>query len=226
MPPTQPRWRTFKDPWSSTTHFAGFWLALLAAAPLVSRAAGDGDLARTAGIAIYSASLVGLFLASSVYHFLDLGPRGNRWLRRLDHSAIFFLIAGTAVPTLSFVFEGSGRLLALGLVFGLAGVGAMLRVIWVDCAGWLSVALYLALTSVVIVAGRGIVPELSGGALAWLLGGGLAYGLGLVIYSIHWPNPWPGRFGHHEIWHLFVLIGAGAHYAFTWTLAGRSFPPL
>ena len=98
------RLRVFKDPWSSTTHFAGFWLALAAAALLVSRAA--GDLPRTTGMAIYGASLVALFLASSFYHFLDLGPRGNRWLKRLDHSAIFFLIAGTAVPTLLLVLAG------------------------------------------------------------------------------------------------------------------------
>ena len=220
---TQARWRTFKDPWSSTTHFAGFWLSLLASVALVARAAGDGP--RTAGMAIYSASLVALFFASSVYHFLDLGPRGNRWLRRLDHCAIYFLIAGTAVPTLLFLFDGSGRVLALGVVLGLAIAGAVLKVFWIDCPGWIEVALYLTLTAVVMVAGRGIVPELSDGALVWLLGGGVAYGVGLVIYSLHWPNPWPGRFGHHEIWHLFVLMGAGAHYAFTWTLAGRSFPP-
>ena len=106
------RLRVFKDPWSSTTHFAGFWLALGATGVLVARAA--GDLPRTTGVAIYGASLIGLFLASSFYHFLDLGPRGNRWLKRLDHSAIFFLIAGTAVPTLLLVMEGSGRLRGAG----------------------------------------------------------------------------------------------------------------
>ncbi|HEY8154940.1 MAG TPA: hemolysin III family protein [Myxococcota bacterium] len=217
------RVRVFKDPWSSTTHFAGFWLALAAAAALVSRAA--GDLPRTTGMAIYSASLVALFLASSFYHFLDLGPRGNRWLKRLDHSAIFFLIAGTAVPTLLLVSEGSGRLLVLAIVLGLAAAGALLKVFWIDCPDWLGMCLYLGLSGVVVATGHRIVPQLSGGALAWLVGGGLAYLLGALIYSRQWPDPWPGRFGHHEIWHLFVLAGAGAHYAFTWSLVGRSFPP-
>ncbi len=217
------RARVFKDPVSSSTHFAGFWLALAATALLVSRAAGDAP--RTTGMAIYGASLVSLFLASSFYHFLDLGPRGNRWLRRLDHSAIFFLIAGTAVPTLFLVQDGSGRLIALGLVLGLAAAGALLKVFWIDCPDWLGMCMYLGLSAVVVVSGRLIVPQLSAGALAWLVGGGLAYLLGAVIYARQWPDPWPGRFGHHEIWHLFVLMGAGAHYFFTYSLVGRSFPP-
>jgi len=217
------RLRVFKDPWSATTHFAGFWLALGAAALLVSRAV--GDLPRTTGMAIYGASLVGLFLASSFYHFLDLGPRGNRWLKRLDHSAIFFLIAGTAVPTLLLVLQGTGRLVVLALVLGLALAGAVLKVLWIDCPDWLGMGLYLGLSAVVVVPGHQIVPQLSGDALAWLVGGGAAYLLGALIYSREWPDPWPGRFGHHEIWHLFVLLGAGSHFAFTWSLVDRSFPP-
>lgn len=217
------RRRTFKDPVSSSTHFAGFWLALGASLLLVSRAAGDAP--RTAAMAIYGASLVGLFLASSFYHFLDLGPRGNRWLRRLDHSAIFFLIAGTAVPTLLLVQVGSARLLALGLVLGLAVAGALIKIVWIDCPDWLGMCLYLGLSAVVVVCGHLIVPQLSGGALAWLVGGGVAYLLGALIYARQWPDPWPGRFGHHEIWHLFVLLGAGAHFAFTYSLVGRAYPP-
>jgi len=168
---------------------------------------------------------VALFLASSFYHFLDLGPRGNRWLKRLDHSAIFFLIAGTAVPTLLLVLQGSGRLAVLALVLGLAVAGALLKVLWIDCPDWLGMCLYLGLSAVVVIPGRLILPQLSGDALACLVGGGVAYLLGALIYSREWPDPWPGRFGHHEIWHLFVLIGAGAHFAFTWSLVDRSFPP-
>lgn len=217
------RRRTFKDPVSSSTHFAGFWLALGASLLLVARAAGDAP--RTAGMAIYGISLVGLFLASSFYHFFDLGPRGNRWLRRLDHSAIFFLIAGTAVPTLLLVQVGGARLLALGLVLGLAAAGALIKIVWIDCPDWLGMCLYLGLSAVVVVSGHMIVPQLSGGALAWLVGGGVAYLLGAWIYARQWPDPWPGRFGHHEIWHLFVLLGAGAHFAFTYSLVGRAYPP-
>ena len=71
-----------------------------------------------------------------------------------------------------------------------------------------------------------MLPQLSSEAVVLLLGGGVAYTLGAVVYARHWPDPWPGRFGHHEVWHLFVLAGAGAHYAFTYSLLHLACPPL
>ena len=217
------RFRIFKDPVSSATHFLGFLLALVAATILVWHAAGDGP--KATGMAIYGGTLVALFLASSVYHFLDIGDRGNRWLRRLDHAAIFLLIAGTYVPPLVHLLDGTWRIAILSLVVGLAAAGAALKMIWIDCPGWLGLILYFGLSAVMVVPAHLILPQLSGGALAWLLGGGAAYTLGAVVYARAWPDPWPGRFGHHEIWHLFVLAGAGAHYAFTYTLVDLPYPP-
>jgi hemolysin III len=222
--PTEVRFRIFKDPVSSWTHFIGFWLALAAAAALVWRVADDGP--KVTGMAIYGGTLVTLFLASSLYHWLDIGERGNRWLRRLDHSAIFLLIAGTYVPPLLLLLDGTWRIAILSLVLGLASAGALLKMIWIDCPGWLGMALYFGLSAVVVVPAHKILPQLSGGALAWLVGGGVADTLGAVVYARAWPDPWLGRFGHHEIWHLFVLAGAGAHYAFTYTLVGLPYAPI
>jgi hemolysin III len=218
------RFRIFKDPISAWTHFLGFWLALLAAILLVWQAAGDGP--KAASMAVYGASLVGVFLASSLYHFLDLGERGNRWLRRFDHAAIFLLIGGTAVPALLHLLDGTWRIALLGVVAGLALAGALLKLIWIDCPDRLGLALYLGLSAVALVPAHRILPHLSGGALAWLVGGGVAYLLGAFVYARSWPDPWPDRFGHHEIWHLFVLAGAGAHYAFVRTLLPVTCPPL
>ena len=176
-------------------------------------------------MAVYGGTLVTLFLASSLYHWLDIGERGNRWLRRLDHSAIFLLIAGTYVPPLLHLLDGAWRIALLSVVLGLAVAGAVLKMIWIDCPRWLSLALYFGLSAVVIVPAHKILPQLSEGALAWLVGGGFAYTLGAVVYALRWPDPWPGRFGHHEIWHLFVLAGAGAHYAFAYSLVDLPYPP-
>ncbi len=221
--PIAVRVRTFKDPASAWTHFLGFLAALVAVAILVQRAGLEGP--KAAGMAIYGASLVGLFLASSLYHFFDIGERGNRWLRRIDHAAIFLLIGGTYVPVLLHLLDGTWRIALLATVVGLAVAGALVKLIWIDCPGWLGMILYLGLGWVVLVPAHRILPQLSAGALAWLVGGGVAYTLGAVVFSSRWPDPWPGRFGHHEVWHLFVLAGAGAHYVFTWSLLGRPYAP-
>lgn len=218
------RIRIFKDPVSSWTHFIGFWLALGAVAVLVWRVAGDGP--KSLAMAIYGATLVMLFLASSLYHWFDIGERGNRWLKRLDHAAIFLLIAGTYVPPLLLLLDGIWRIAILSLVLGLAVAGALLKMIWIDCPEWLSLTLYFGLSFIILIPAPLIFPQLSGGPLALLVGGGLAYTLGAVVYARGWPDPWPGRFGYHEIWHLFVLAGAAAHFAFTYSLVDRPYAPL
>ncbi len=218
------RFRIFKDPVSSWTHFIGFWLAVAATVALVFRVSDDGP--KATAMAIYGATLVALFLASSLYHWFDLGERGNRWLRRLDHSAIFLLIGGTYVPILVHLLDGTWRISILSLVVGFALAGALLKMLWIDCPRALGLALYFGLSFVVVVPAHKILPQLSGGALAWLLGGGAAYTLGALVYARAWPDPWPGRFGHHEIWHLFVMAGATAHYAFTYSLVDLPYPPL
>jgi hemolysin III len=217
------RVRIFKDPASSWSHFIGLWLALAATAALIWRVADDGP--KAIGMAVYGASLIMLFLASSLYHWFDLGVRGNRWLRRVDHAAIFLLIAGTIVPPLVLLLDGTWRTVMLSLVLGLALAGAIFKVIWIDSPKWIGLTLYFGLSAVVLIPAHKILPQLSGGALAWLLTGGLAYALGAFVYARAWPDPWPDHFGYHDIWHLFVLAGAAAHYAFIFTLVDLPYVP-
>ncbi len=222
--PPRLRVRIFKDPASAWTHFAGFLAALVAAAVLVQRAAHDRP--KEAGMAIYGGALVALFLASSLYHFFDIGERGNRWLRRLDHAAIFLLIGGTAVPLLLHLLDGTTRIVLLGVMGAFAIAGTLLKVFWIDSPSWIGMTLYFGMSFAALIPGHRMLPQLSGGEIALLAGGGLFYALGAVVYARRWPDPWPGRFGHHEVWHLFVLAGAAAHCAFNFTLLGVACPPL
>lgn len=222
--PPRLRVRIFKDPASAWTHFAGFLAALVAAAVLVQRAAHDRP--KEAGMAIYGGALVALFLASSLYHFFDIGERGNRWLRRLDHAAIFLLIGGTAVPLLLHLLDGTMRIVLLGVMGAFAIAGTLLKVFWIDSPSWVGMTLYFGMSFAALIPGQRMLPQLSAGEIALLAGGGLAYTLGAIVYARGWPDPWPGRFGHHEVWHLFVLAGAAAHYAFNFTLLGVPCPPL
>ncbi len=214
---------TLKDPISALTHFAGFLLAAIGLGFLVSLTADDGP--KQWVMAGYGSSLTALFLASATYHFFDLGERGNRWLQRIDHGAIFGLIAGTYAPALLHLLDGNWRIGMYAAVFGIATIGAVLKLLWIDCPQWLSLSLYLGLGWIAVIPARLIFPQLDGYQLSTLLVGGLAYTVGAVVFALERPNPWPRHFGHHEIWHLFVLAGAGAHYLFVLSFVNQDYPP-
>lgn len=212
-----------KEPWSALTHFAGVLLGIPGLVYLVLASAHDGP--KLTAMAIYGASLVLLFGASTAYHFFDLGERGNLWLQRLDHAAIYAFIAGSYVPPLMHLLDGAARITMLSVVGGLALIGAVFKVVWMDCPTWLSTGLYVALGWIALVPGPWMFPQLDGAALGWLVAGGVAYTVGAGVYASHWPDPVPDRFGHHEVWHLFVLAGAAAHFAFVAGLVGLPRPP-
>ena len=213
----------FKEPVSALTHFAGFVAALAGLGFLLFSSRENGP--KQAAVAIYGVSLAVLFLSSSVYHFLDLGERGNRWLRRLDHGAIFLLIAGTYVPALTLLLGGTWRVVMLSVVATLAVLGLAFKLAWVDCPGWISTSLYLAMGWLIVIPGYRMLPRLSAWPLSWLVLGGMAYTVGALVYLFEWPDPWPRKMGHHEIWHLFVLAGAFAHFVFVASLLDLPLPP-
>ena len=211
-----------KDPWSAVTHFAGFLAAVVGLVVLLAMSAGDP--AKLVGIGIYGSSLALLFAASSAFHFLDVGPRGNRWLRRLDHAAIFLLIAGSYVPPLLHLLEGAWRVGMLVAIGVLALLGVVLKLVWLESPTWLSLGAYLGMGWIVVVPAHLILPQLSWPQLGLLVSGGLVYTAGAVVYSTERPDPWPGVFGHHEVWHLFVLCGAALHWGFMASLLGVAVP--
>ena len=215
--------RYAKDPVSALTHFIGliFAIAGLISLCLLSK----HDPTKLAVMCTYGLTLIAVFLSSTCYHFFDLGSQGNRWLRRIDHGAIFLLIAGTYAPAVLHLTAGTGRIILLSLVALLALTGIIFKVIWVECPDRLSTILYLVFGWMCLVPGYWMFPQLSLGTMAWLSLGGLAYTGGAIIYVKERPDPWPGFFGHHEIWHICVLVGAGAHFMFTLSFVDFSYPP-
>ena len=205
--------RALREPVNALTHALGVPLALAGLLVLLLLSAGDPW--RTVSFAVYGASLVMLYTASTLLHALKLEGRGMRALRIFDHAAIFVLIAGSYTPitlvTLRAISPAWGWTL-FGLVWALALAGIAFKLFWIAAPRWLSTGLYLLLGWLALSAVVPLLRALSPAGLLWLAAGGLFYSVGAVIYARQRPDPLPGVFGYHELWHLFVLAGSACHF--------------
>jgi hemolysin III len=201
-----------KDPWSWLTHFGGFIAAIVGAVFLMVQTT-DVPL-KQATMALYGATLVLMFATSSTYHFLDLGVEGNRWLRRADHCAIFLLIAGSSLPAAVHLLDGGWRIVTITTLGVMATAGIIFKLLWLEAPRWVTISIYIGMAWGALVPGFRMFPQLDAESLTWLFGGGAAYTFGALIYATKRPDPFPGVFGFHEVWHVFVLVGAACHYFF------------
>ncbi|MBW6456273.1 MAG: hemolysin III family protein [Trueperaceae bacterium] len=211
--PRQPLGRWLREPVNTLTHGLGALLGVVGLVVLLVLS--EGEPWRTVAFSVYGASLIALYLASSVMHGAIAPARVIRRLRILDHAAIFLLIAGTYTPItlVALRSESPGWGWALfGTAWGFAALGIVFKLFWLDAPRWLSVAMYIAMGWMAMVGIVPMVQALPWGALTWLLIGGLFYSFGALIYALKRPDPWPKVFGYHEIWHLFVLAGSASHF--------------
>ena len=166
----------------------------------------------TVACAVYVAGLSGLLCTSALYHRVDWQPAARIWMRRLDHSMIFVLIAGTCTPFAVLVLSEPLRAIVLVGVWGGAAAGILFTLLWVDAPRWLTAVAYLALGWFAVIAFPQIWERAGAGAVALLVGGGLAYTAGAVVYARRWPDPRPTVFGYHEVFHVLVVVAALAHF--------------
>jgi hemolysin III len=193
-----------------STHKYAFFASLVAGAVLVIVAPTD-----KAGLAaaIYALSVSALFGTSALYHRITWKPSARRWMRRLDHSMIFVLIAGTYTPLTLLILEGTLARVVLLVVWAGALAGVVLKLVWIDAPKWLISGVYLALGWVGVVTIPQMLSRAGVGAVALVVIGGLLYTAGAVIYALRRPDPRPAVFGYHEIFHLLVIVAAATHYA-------------
>ena len=193
------------------THEYAFFVSLVLGAGLVLLA--DGAEA-TAAVAIYAVSLSALFGVSALYHVHQWErPAARRWMRRLDHTMIFFLIAGTVTPFALLVMDGPLGTALLIAVWAGALAGTIVELVWTDSPKSVSAVVYIAVGLIGAVGFPAILIE--AGIVAGLLiaAGGLLYTTGAVIYALGRPDPSPTVFGYHEIFHVLVIAAAAAHFA-------------
>src|SRR6266511_3971849 len=192
------------------SHQYAFFAAMAAGAALVVLA--RGAEARVA-VAVYALSLCAMFGASALYHRIDWPPRPRAWLRRLDHSMIYVLVAGTYTPFALLVLAPALGWAILGVVWAGALAGVVLSLAWIDKPRWLTSVLYVALGWVAVIALPQLWDRAGAVAVALLATGGVLYTLGAVVYARQRPDPAPRFFGYHEVFHVLVIAAAAAQFA-------------
>ncbi|NMB26246.1 MAG: hemolysin III family protein, partial [Firmicutes bacterium] len=160
--------------------------------------------------------LVLLYSASTIYHSLRVSERWTRILRKIDHSMIYVLIAGSYTPLCLIALQGAWRWGLIAGIWVLTTLGIVLKVLWLDAPRWLSTLLYLIMGWLAVVAFGPLARSITWTGVIWLLVGGILYSVGAVIYGTKWPKISSKVFGFHEIFHLFVLGGSAVHF---WVMA-------
>ena len=205
---------TLKDPGSAITHFIGMLMAIFAAVPLLIKAANHPDRVHLVSLGIFIGSMILLYAASTSYHSLNISPRINKILKKVDHMMISVMIAGSYTPVCLIVLKGRTGYTLCALVWGIAILGILVKAFWINCPKWFSSALYIGMGWLCVLAFTQIINSLSPSAFGWLLAGGLIYTVGGVIYALKLPlfNSRHKNFGSHEIFHLFVMGGSACHF--------------
>jgi hemolysin III len=202
-PPVKPTLRGVIHQWSAAAAF-GAGIILVAMAPTTRAAVAAG---------VYALSVCTLLTVSAVYHRPMWAPRPRAFMRRLDHASIFVLIAGTYTPMCRLGLpEAVGDRLLLWIWIA-AALGVLQSIFWVHAPKPVTAGLYLLVGWIVVPYFGAVRAALSPSQLALLIGGGVIYSLGAVIYAARRPNPVPGVFGYHEVFHAMTVLACGLHYA-------------
>ena len=201
--PGKPRLRGVSHQWAFVVSLA-CGAALIALAP-----SGRAVVAA----AIYAAAVSALLGTSTLYHRIDWRPAARRWMRRLDRSMIYVLIAASYTPFALLALHGALATVVLLLVWAGACGGVLLQLVWPDHPKWVAVVVSVTLGWVVVITLTQLPGSIGWGAIGALAVSGALYTTGAVVYARERPNPWPGVFGYHEVFHALVLAAAAIHYA-------------
>ena len=199
-----------REPVSGLTHLAAAGFALIGLVILL--VLGWGQPGKVISLLVYGISLITQFLASGIYHSAQASPETLLRLRKFDHAAIYLLIAGTYTPVCYNLLSGFWQWGLLSIVWGLALSGIGIKLFFINEPRWVTAGVYILMGWLCIFGFREMLAAIPAGALLWLAAGGLIYTLGAVIYITKWMDFRPNVFGFHEVWHIFVILGALAHY--------------
>lgn len=208
--------RFMKDPGSALTHLVAAIAALFCAFPLISKSVLSNSPAAVVSMSVFILSMILLYGASTVYHTFNISEKVNLVLRRIDHSMIFVLIAGSYTPVCLLVLPPSRGIPLLAFMWTAALAGILLKILFINCPRWVSSLIYISMGWTCIFVFKPLYATLPVSAFLWLLIGGIIYTLGGIIYGLKLKvfEKLPRYFGKHEIFHLFVMGGSLCHFIF------------
>ncbi|NMM63863.1 hemolysin III family protein [Clostridium sp. P21] len=207
--------KIFREPVNGFTHMFGAIVSLVGLILLITKVVFSSSSIsglKLTGVIIFGLSLIFLYTASSVYHLVNSSEKVIKFLRRLDHSMIFILIAGTYTPICLIALSGTLRWVLFVTVWSMAALGILFKMVWFNLPRWISTSFYIGMGWLAIFVISPISKVLSISGVVWLLLGGIFYTVGGIIYAAKWPKLNIKILGFHEIFHIFVLLGSFSHY--------------
>lgn len=202
--------KKLREPVNSLTHWGGAILALIGLIALLI--IGWDTPAKIISFTIYGLSLIFMFSASATYHMVRVKDKALEIFRKIDHSAIYLLIAGTYTPFCINAFEGFWKWGLLSIIWSLALIGIVVKIFYIRAPRWLNAGIYVVMGWLSVLSAGEMLAALPAWVLTWLIIGGVIYTLGAIVYITKIFNFKPGVFGFHEVWHIFVLLAAAAHF--------------
>ena len=202
--------KKLREPVNSLTHWGGAVFALIGLIALLI--VGWSTPAKIISLTIYGVSLIAMFSASATYHMVRVKDKTLEIFRKIDHAAIFLLIAGTYTPFCINALSGYWKWGMLITIWSLAGIGIAIKIFYIRAPRWLNAGIYVVMGWISVAAAGEMLAALPIWIFVWLLIGGIIYTLGALVYITKIFNFVPGVFGFHEVWHLFVLLAAIAHF--------------
>lgn len=200
----------FREPVNAVTHFVAAALSMIGMLFLIFF--GWGSTQKIWMFTIYGISLVLMFIASGVYHMVNAKESILLKLRKFDHSAIYLLIAGTYTPICLYFFKGFWQTGLIIIVWSFAIIGITIKLFIIKAPRWITAGVYLIMGWLAIMGVQEIIQRMPPASITWLVLGGLFYTIGAIIYITKRMDFYPGIFGFHEVWHIFVMLGAFCHY--------------
>ncbi len=202
-------------PWSAITHGIGAGLAVIGVIALLCRCYALGlSLTHVVTFAIYGFTMMVMYTASTLYHSINTTVKGRIGLKKFDHCCIYFLIAGSYTPICMVALSVDSNLgvTLCGIIWGITVAGTVLTLAWISAPRWLTAGIYIFMGWISVLAMGALVQALPTLGMVLLLGGGVLYTIGGVSYALKWPGRNCPKFGCHEIFHVFIVLGSVAHF--------------